>query len=118
MKKLKSLVWPAIAQEVVKIIGESRNRVLVVEAAVLLTAGWEKNCHEVWSTLVPREEAIKRLISRNGLTEEQAISRIDSQPGNKTYVDSANVVLCPLWEVEFTKKQVEKAWNLLQGRLL
>jgi phosphopantetheine adenylyltransferase/dephospho-CoA kinase len=118
MKKLNSLVWPAIAEEVVKIIGESRNRVLVVEAAVLLTAGWEKNCHEVWSTLVPREEAIKRLISRNGLTEEQAISRIDSQPGNKTYVDSANVVLCPLWEVEFTKKQVEKAWNLLQGRLL
>jgi dephospho-CoA kinase len=47
MKKLNSLVWPAIAQEVVKIIGESRNRVLVVEAAVLLTAGWEKNCHEV-----------------------------------------------------------------------
>ncbi|XP_044253000.1 bifunctional coenzyme A synthase-like [Tribolium madens] len=117
LRKLNGLVWPAIADEVQKMIKNSKNRVVVVEAAVLLTAGWQRFCHEIWCTLVPRDEAVKRLIARNKLTEEQAIARIDSQPSNKAYVEEANVVLCPLWDVEFTGKQVKKAWDLLQERL-
>ncbi|EFA07751.2 bifunctional coenzyme A synthase [Tribolium castaneum] len=118
LKKLNGLVWPAIADEVQKMITNSKNPVVVVEAAVLLTAGWQSFCHEVWSTLVPRSEAIKRLMARNKLTEEQAIARINSQPSNKAYVQEAHVVLCPLWDVEFTGMQVKKAWDLLQDRLL
>lgn len=47
MNKLNSLVWPAIAEEVNRIIRGSDKKVVVVEAAVLLTAGWDKQCHEV-----------------------------------------------------------------------
>lgn len=66
---------------------------------------------------MPREEALKRLIKRNNLTEEQAESRIDSQPPNTFYVNNSNVVFCPYWEIEYTKVQVVKAWNLLQKRI-
>ena len=34
-------------------------KVVVLDAAVLLEAGWQSNCHEVWVCLVPRQEAIK-----------------------------------------------------------
>lgn len=118
LKKLNELVWPAIAGEVQQLIKCCKSSVVVVEAAVLLTAGWQSFCHEVWTTLVPRNEAVKRLVERNNLTEEQAIARIDSQPSNKIYVEGANVVLCPLWDVEFTGTQVKKAWALLQNRIL
>ncbi|XP_018576337.1 bifunctional coenzyme A synthase [Anoplophora glabripennis] len=117
MKALNSLVWPTIAEEVNKIIRESDKKVVVVEAAVLLTAGWDKQCHEVWTTLVPRQEAITRLISRNGLTEEQAKNRLDAQQPNTFYVNHANVVFCPLWEPEHTREQVYNAWGLLQERI-
>lgn len=117
MKKLNSLVWPAIAEEVNKIIRASDKKVIVVEAAVLLTAGWDKQCHEVWTTLVPRQEAINRLMSRNGLTEDQAKNRLDAQPPNTFYVKNANVVFCPLWQPEHTREQVQKAWGLLQQRI-
>lgn len=40
-----------------------------------------------------------------------------AQPSNKENIQQANVVFCPLWEVEYTKMQVEKAWDLLQIRL-
>lgn len=30
--------------------------IVVVEAAVLLEAGWDKQVHEVWTTFVPKEE--------------------------------------------------------------
>lgn len=54
---------------------------------------------------------------RNGLTEEQAKARLDAQPKNKVYVEAANVVFCSLWDVDYTRYQVEQAWNLLQTRL-
>ncbi|KAJ8971839.1 hypothetical protein NQ317_001552 [Molorchus minor] len=117
LNKLNSLVWPAIQQEVTEIVKKSNKQVIVIEAAILLTAGWEKNCHEIWTTLVPREEAIKRLITRNGLSEDQANSRLNSQQPNKYYIEHSNVVFCTLWDPIYTKEQVAKAWGLLQERL-
>ncbi|XP_028133905.1 bifunctional coenzyme A synthase [Diabrotica virgifera virgifera] len=117
LNTLNGLVWPAIAEEVQTIISNSKAKVVVVEGAVLLTAGWQSMCHEVWTTVISRAEAINRLETRNGLTEEQATSRIDSQPSNKFYVQSSNVVFCTLWPVEYTKQQVIKAWNLLAERI-
>ncbi|XP_017772037.1 PREDICTED: bifunctional coenzyme A synthase-like [Nicrophorus vespilloides] len=118
MKKLNSLIWPAIADEVKNMISVSDKQVVVIEAAVLLNAGWQDFCHEVWTTLVPKDEAIARLKSRNKLTEDQAIARINAQAHNTYYVENSNVVLCSLWPVEYTRKQVDKAWDLLQTRLL
>ncbi|KAK4874734.1 hypothetical protein RN001_014094 [Aquatica leii] len=118
LQKLNNLVWPAIAEEVVNRIKTSSAEVLVVEAAVLLKASWEKYCHEIWTTIIPRAEAIQRLQSRNGLTQEQAQQRIASQCSNEVYTRSANVVFCSLWEREYTISQVNKAWDLLQKRLL
>lgn len=118
MEKLNNLVWPCIAHEVNNIISNSASKVIIVEAAVLLMAGWENMCHEIWSTLIPRDEAILRLKLRNSLTDEQASARINSQPPNLTFVQRANVVFCTLWDVDYTKKQVKIAWDLLQKRIL
>lgn len=67
--------------------------------------------------MVPQTEATHRLKTRNGLTEDQAQHRIASQPSNQTYVEAANVVFCSLWDVEYTRSQVDRAWSLLQDRL-
>ena len=60
---------------------------------------------------------MKRLQERNNLSEEEANKRLKTQLSNKDRVDQSNVVLCTLWEYEYTQTQVEKAWLLLQERL-
>lgn len=40
-------MWPAIADAVQDIIKKTESSVVVVEAAVLLTANWQDLCHEV-----------------------------------------------------------------------
>ena len=57
------------------------------------------------------------MMDRNNLTEEEANKRLNSQLSNKERVQRSNVVLCTLWEYEYTQTQVEKAWALLQQRL-
>ena len=53
--------------------------VAVVEAAVLFEAGWDALVDEVWTTYAPAEVVVERLRQRNGLSEEEARKRINSQ---------------------------------------
>ncbi|XP_073971116.1 bifunctional Phosphopantetheine adenylyltransferase - Dephospho-CoA kinase isoform X2 [Rhodnius prolixus] len=118
--KLNKIMWPAIlekSKEVAMEYVKLGKKVVIMDAAVLLEAGWKKHCHEIWACIIPPEEAIIRLRERSGLTEEQAKSRIASQPSNSIQVENANLVFCTLWKPEYTQKQVERAWKELNERL-
>ncbi|XP_069547859.1 bifunctional coenzyme A synthase [Brachyistius frenatus] len=120
LKALTSTVWPDIALLVKSRISQARDegkQVCVVDAAVLLEAGWTDLVHEVWVTLIPEEEAVLRITERDGVTTEDALRRLQSQWSSSKQVEHANVVLSTLWEPEVTQKQVLKAWNLLQKRI-
>lgn len=95
----------------------SGKRVCVVDAAVLLEAGWTYLVHEVWVATIPQEEAVKRIVQRDGVKEEDAWRRLKSQWPNAKLIEHANVVLCTLWEPDVTQRQVLKAWTLLQQRI-
>ncbi len=49
---------------------------------------------------------MKRIVERDGLSEEAAISRMASQPSNEEYVRQANVMFSTQWERDYTQKQV------------
>ncbi|XP_041818634.1 bifunctional coenzyme A synthase [Chelmon rostratus] len=120
LKALTDIVWPQIALLVKSIISQAREegkQVCVLDAAVLLEAGWIDMVHEVWVTVIPDEEAVSRITERDGVTAEDALRRLQSQWSNAKQVEHANVVLSTLWEPEVTRKQVLKAWNLLQKRI-
>ncbi|GFO24685.1 bifunctional coenzyme a synthase [Plakobranchus ocellatus] len=117
LSKLNSIVWPAICSLAEKEIKQTTSGVIVLEAAVLLEAGWDSMVHEVWTTFVTREEAVKRIMTRNGLSQEAAEKRIDSQLSNIDRIQKCNVAICTQWEVQVTDKQIKKAWALLQTRI-
>ena len=48
---------------------------MFLDAAVLLEAGWQEMCHEVWVCVVPPEEAVSRIQERDGKTKEEAEKR-------------------------------------------
>jgi len=117
LEKLNNTVWPEMLKDILEIVKNASEEVIVIDAAILLQAEWQNYCHEIWTTLVPKEEAVKRLIERNNLNEEQALLRIQAQPSNSSYVEAANVVFCTLWSKEYTMQQVSRAWELLKQRM-
>ena len=117
---LNTIVWPKIMEKIkerISKIAAEGARVCVVEAALLLEAGWDAVVDEIWVSVIPEDEAVKRLGERNELSEEEAKKRLASQLKNRERVSRANVVLSTLWEPEHTQKQVEKAWRGLQERI-
>ncbi|XP_051543319.1 bifunctional coenzyme A synthase-like [Myxocyprinus asiaticus] len=120
LKALTDIVWPEIAllvkNRIEQAIEQGKN-ICVVDAAMLLEAGWTHLVHEVWVATIPEEEAVKRIAQRDGVKEEDAMRRLKSQWPNAKLIEHANVMLCTLWEPDVTQRQVLKAWNLLQQRI-
>lgn len=114
---INSLLWPPILKnamdEAVQLY-QKGHQFVVMEASVLIQAGWDEHCNEVWACIIPPEETVKRLGVRNSLSRHEAESRLALQPSTMEYVSRAHVVICTAWESEFTQYQVEKAWNQLQ----
>lgn len=78
-RRLEGIVWPAMQRMMAERLEELRGQdvpVAVLEAAVLIEADWLPLVDEVWLVTVPEDVARQRLISRNGLSAEEADARI------------------------------------------
>lgn len=56
MLKLQGIVWPEIrllAEQRIDLLGKQGKESVVLEAAVLLEAGWDDLCDELWVVQVP-----------------------------------------------------------------
>lgn len=119
--QLNGIVWPNLLKKsklrVQELYEKEGKEIVILEAAVLLQAGWESECHEIWSCIIPSEVATQRIIERNNLSEEEAKARIASQMKNAVVVDHSNVVFSSLWSYEYSQIQAEKAWSELLTRL-
>ncbi|XP_017499208.1 bifunctional coenzyme A synthase isoform X2 [Manis javanica] len=120
LKILTDIMWPVIAklarEEMDQAVAKGKH-VCVIDAAMLLEAGWQNMVHEVWTVVIPETEAVQRIVERDGLSEAAARSRLQSQMSGQQLVDQSHVVLSTLWEPHVTQRQVEKAWALLQKRI-
>ena len=56
-------------------------RLVALEIPLLFEAGWEILVDETWAIYIPREYQISRLMTRDKITEEQAMARINAQMG-------------------------------------
>jgi dephospho-CoA kinase len=83
----------------------------VLEAALLIEAGWTSLVDEVWVTVAPRETVLKRLNGREGLPEEEAMSRISSQMPQTKRVKHADVVIDTDISLDALKARVTELWQ-------
>lgn len=96
MQELQSIVWPEIRGLIISNLDELKAqdvRTVALEAAVMIEAGWYDLVSTLWVVTVKRDVALKRLMARNGLSEEEALKRIDAQISNEERCDHADLVI-------------------------
>jgi phosphopantetheine adenylyltransferase/dephospho-CoA kinase len=109
MQELNQIVWPATSQLAKARIEESGARIVVMEAAVLLEAGWDDFVDEVWVVTAPHASILSRLAERNGLSEEAAEARVASQLGATERVARCHVPLSSAFGEEGLREQLALA---------
>ena len=114
LDELTAIVWPAIRQmaedEISQVKTNDPSKIVVLEAAVLLEAGWQDIVDEVWVTVVDREVAIERATARDGVDREAIEARIDTQLSNEERIASAQKVIDNSSDEAHLIKQLEALW--------
>ena len=87
---------------------------VVLEVPLLFEAGWENLFDEIWAVCTKRQIQIKRLMSRDNLTRQQAKKRIAAQMSREDICSRADVVIRNVGKNFEVRQQIFAA---MQGRI-
>ena len=94
---------------------QQATRAVVVEAAILLEAGWRPLVDQLWVVVTDIDVAIARLKTYKNFTEDQARARIAAQLSNEERIAQADKVLWNNADLATLRQAVEAAWHDLSA---
>jgi len=116
LEYLESVTHPLIGklleERIAKIRDSQRFEIVVLDAAVMIKAGWNKQCDRIIFIDVPQELREKRAILR-GLSRHQFLMRERSQTPIEEKKKLADIVIDNSGPPQKTYKQIEEVWHSL-----
>lgn len=117
LRDLERITHPPTVAEILRRAKRSSAPVVVIDAIKLFEAGLADHCDENWAVYCDSAVQIRRLIQRNGISEDEARRRIDAQPPQDEKRERADRVIDNSGSVDDTRRQVERAWaELIKSR--
>jgi len=119
-KRLNGIIHPVMFEAVKRRVEKYRREgaeVVVLDAPLLLEAGWDRFVDEVWVTVASPETVNQRAKKRSGLSGAEVRARVRAQIPREEQAERGHVVIdtdCPLEEL---KEKVESLWRRSQLRV-
>lgn len=115
LKKLNEITHPYIIKEIIDVINwykkTCNNRVIILDAALLIEMDLIYLVEEVWLISVPKEVQINRLIQRENISADDAKKRIDAQMPLDEKKQYAHIIIDNSKDIDYLKAQVEQNWS-------
>jgi dephospho-CoA kinase len=119
LTRLNQIMHPRIYEIVRQKIEEYREagaRVIALEAALLIEAGWMPLLDQVWVTTAPEATASERLKKARGLSEEQFLARLRTQMPQNEKAKLADVVIDTDCPIDQLKVRITELWHRLLAK--
>ena len=117
LARLNQIMHPRLYEIVKAQLEEYRQQgtdVVVLEAPLLIEAGWTSLVDEVWVTVASESTVLKRLKERAGLSEQQSLARIHSQLSSEERGRHVDVIIDTDCHLDELKARVGALWRGLQ----
>ena len=114
LSRLNQIMHPRMYDMAKAWIEEYRRQgvdVVVLEAALLIEAGWTSLVDEVWVTVASEATVFKRLKEQRGLKKEETLARIRSQLSSAERIKHADVVISNDGDLDVMKTKVRELWQ-------
>jgi dephospho-CoA kinase len=114
LEKLNAIMHPRMARMVsdkIEVLRGQGVKVVVVEAALLFEAGWDTLVEEVWVTDSSEDIVVGRLKERNGLSEEEAKKRINSQMDRAERIERSDFVIDNSSDMAGLESAIKELWD-------
>ncbi len=92
----------------------NKEKVVVLDAPLLIEAGMTSLVDEVWVVVVGRETQISRLMARENFSYEEAVQRLRAQMPLSEKVKRADRVIDNEGLLEETRRKVQALWKEIQ----
>ncbi|MBR4766514.1 MAG: dephospho-CoA kinase, partial [Clostridia bacterium] len=86
---------------------KSDSKGVIIDAAALLQSPIINMCDMLVCVIAPKEERIRRIVERDGITEEQALTRIGAQKPEQYYIDNTDYMISNAKGEDFRAKADE-----------
>lgn len=120
LERLNAIVHPLIRAEIERRIARARAadavRAVVVEAAILLEAGWRSLVDQVWVISARREDVMERLAAQRGMAESETAARIAKQMTDAERRAAADVVIENVGSLDDLRARLAGLWHALVPR--
>lgn len=116
LARLNEIMHPGMyrmAEQRIRELGKQGNEVIVLEAPLLVEAGWLPLVDRVWVTIADEKTVVKRLCRRNGLSEAQAMARIRSQLPAGEKVKYAEEIISTDGTLDEVEARVAELWRTM-----
>ena len=116
-KSLNAITFKYITVEIKKEIKQAQEKLIIIDAPLLFEANLNKLCEITIAVITSKLEIqITRIMDRDNITKEQAISRLKAQHSNKFYVDKCNYSIENKGNIQEIKNQITVILKKLENK--
>ena len=116
---LNKITHSAVIEETERRISELGSAgidAVIFDAPQLFESGFDKKCDAVISVIADKETRIKRIMARDGISRERAVSRIDSQLSDEFFAKNSDFIIVNNGNVEELNEVIPSIANKIKNR--
>ena len=114
LAQLNQIVHPEayrMAQERIEICRRQKAKAIVVEATLLLEAGWTNLVNKVWLVVAPEAAIVQRVKEKQELSELQILARLKSQMPAEEKMKYADEIIYNDGSLDQLEAKVTELWG-------
>ncbi len=117
LRRLEAITYPAIRQEIARLIGAAEQDVIVIEAIKLLEGELKDKVDAVWVVRASEARQLERLMARRGMSREEAARRMAVQNSQADKLRQADVVIDNEGDIEALRALVAREWAMFNAEM-
>lgn len=118
LQKLNAIVHPAVKEHFRNFVAQKDSKALIIyENAILFEAKSDQHCNIIITVTAPLEERISRVMSRDGVSREEVLKRVNNQWSDTRKKLLSNYIILNINKKE-TMLKVQDFYNILTKKTL
>lgn len=108
-EQLNKCTFDYIVQEIQKKINNMNHKqIILIDAPLLFESGLDSICDFVIVLISQREEQIRRICARDGISKEDAIKRLNAQNTNEFFLENGDINVYNEKTLQDLEEEIEK----------
>lgn len=113
--KLNKIMHKYVEEYINLYIQNSTYDIVGIDAAALIESGINKKCDYLLCVLANKDLRLQRIINRDNLSQDEALSRINAQKNDEFYIEKSDYIVYNNGNIDEINEQIIKILNEIRS---